>query len=412
MKPLTLRLYRNASKCRTSCTHRLYGPRMRVRLYLPHRIAYLSGVNTSSRFLRTDDLDLARTVTVGLQKGGTSKTTVTALIGYEAARLGAKVLLIDFDPNAVLTKTMLGYQPKSADTTVDELLTECTDGGAFDALMQPPEAWRLRDDLAWDDGGTHAGGGGMAFIPGYPTLQPAVDMTNAPAAERRLRRSLRGVAGQFDLVLIDTGPRADKIAQTALLASGTAIAPVTPGAGSTGGLENQLGFLDQFASAWEHPIRFGGALVTRFDNRNRKTHGRGLEDLQRAMRERRTDYPDISGTTVLSGPEPYSFAGEAGGVWEEILWESSFVEQANSAHAPVASLLIPSNGAAPWYRKKEKDRLLPKVTGYTRNALRLLQLTESPALARIGAHLETNPIPGIWPPAGESDEPSVAATEG
>lgn len=364
----------------------------------------------TKKFLRTDDPDLARTVAVGLQKGGTSKSTLAAEIGHEAARLGAKVLLVDFDPNWGLTSDQLGYDPAplydetgeepEADLTTADLLNNCRDGGAVDALLSVPEKWALRDDLSWHRGGVLTQGGALAFIPGYPTLQPAVEgAVNVPAAERRLRRSLRGVARQFDLVLIDTGPRADKVSQTALLAAGCCIAPVLPEFGSVKGLREQLEFLDEFATAWEHPIRFAGAVCTRFDRRNQKAHGDGLTDLRAAMDHRKPYAPEVTGRAWLSGGEPFGFDGEVGGtIWPEVMYSSTALVNMLREHAPLTMPLAAMGEEPTFHQRKAAERILGLTKGYSRIALRLLQLTEAPCLPRIAEALTANPIPGVWPP--------------
>jgi cellulose biosynthesis protein BcsQ len=374
------------------------------------------------RFLQTDDPDLQSTVTIGIQKGGTGKSTVTAETGYEAARLGARVLLVDFDPNAGLTGDQMGMDVEAIKNgpegdsllTTADLLNDCRDGGAVDALLEAPDNWALREDLPWEQGGVLVSGGALAFIPGYVALQAAVEgATNVPAAERRLRRSLRGVARQFDLVLIDSGPRADKVAQTALLAAGTCIAPVLPSFGSMRGLKEQLEFLDAFAAAWEHPIRFAGAFCCSFDRRAPKAHGDGLNDLKVAMTSHKPFMPDVTGRATLSGREPLEFAGDVGAaVWDEILWFSTKVETAVREHRPLTKSLTTIGGSPSYFNQKEAQKVLALSKGYARVALRLLQLTEASCLPRVAEGLIANPIPGVWPTNGQESSELNEPAEG
>lgn len=358
---------------------------------------------TTTRFLRTDDPDLSRTVTIGMQKGGTSKSTMTAECGHAAARLGARVLLIDFDPNWGLTADQLGYDPapvgEEPDLTVAELLTNVRDGGAADALLSAPEKWDPRTDLSWERGGTLTDGGALAFIPGYPTLQPAVEgAINVPAAERRLRRALRGVAQQFDLVLIDTGPRADKVAQTALLAAGTTIAPVLPEFGSVKGLRDQLEFLEEFAAGWEHPIRFAGAICSRFDRGAPKAHGDGMDDLRRALASHRSALPAATGQFEMSGVEPAQFNGTVGGLWDEVVSKSTALVNSLRLHQPLSTLLDVTDESS-YHNRVLAERVSAITNVYSRIALRLLQLTEAPCLPKIADQIAAHPLPGVWPMA-------------
>lgn len=371
-----------------------------------------------TRFLRTSDPDLGRAVSVGLQKGGTGKSTLVASVGHEAARLGARVLLIDFDPNWHLTRTFLGYNPvplydpetgeePESDLTVADLLTNCTDGGARDAVLMAPRRWAPRTDLDWESGGVLDEGGALTFIPGYPALQGIVDNRNVPAAELRLRRSLKGVANQFDLVLIDTGPRADASVQTAMLAAATAISPVQPEPGAVEGLDEQLEFLEGFAHAWGHDLRFAGAVCAQYDSRNKKAHTLHLNELRDKFLAR--DTTDVTHVLKFDGTEPEQFCGVSGGLWDEVIPRSTMVVNTQSNHDPLSTLLEGSPTSFP--ERKARDRARAFVALHTRIALRLMQLTEAPRLPQIAQALQRSPIPGVWPAGDNIGADGVLAGE-
>src|SRR5215208_4455417 len=62
------------------------------------------------------------TIALCLQKGGVGKTTTTLCLGVELASLGARVLLVDIDPQGNLTQA-LGYDPTEiGDSTYEVLL--------------------------------------------------------------------------------------------------------------------------------------------------------------------------------------------------------------------------------------------------------------------------------------------------
>lgn len=357
-----------------------------------------------SDFLRTDDPDLRRTVTIALQKGGTGKTTFAASCAYEAARLGARVALVDLDPNWGLTDVHLGVDPRVEQLkTVADLLAHHQDGSAASHLVGVPGPWQVRRDLSWSDGGALAAGGDLAFIPGFESLTGQVDQNiSEPASEMRLRSALAGVAGSFDLVLIDTGPRADRIGWLALQASATVIGVALPEDGAVKGVDRQLQFVSGYAQAWRLPLRVGGVVCTKFDARNAKAHNRGVARL-RTMLDERPSTPATEQTVMpAAGPvAPRSWT--AGGVlWDEVLPQSTYLLHAQMDRNPIAYGLWPSaaatgNGIPPQQlRRWQQDRARAAVLPYTRAALRLLQLTDAPALPRIAQALSETPIAGLW----------------
>ena len=66
---------------------------------------------------------MGRIVAVVNQKGGVGKTTSTINLGAALAEEGARVLLVDFDPQGALS-VGLGLNPNSIDSTVYNLLLD------------------------------------------------------------------------------------------------------------------------------------------------------------------------------------------------------------------------------------------------------------------------------------------------
>ena len=79
------------------------------------------------------DLPVGRVVAVVNQKGGVGKTTSTINLGAALATEGARVLLVDFDPQGALS-VGLGLNPNSLEVTIHNLLLGAS--VTFDEVVQ------------------------------------------------------------------------------------------------------------------------------------------------------------------------------------------------------------------------------------------------------------------------------------
>src|SRR5215210_3348189 len=64
---------------------------------------------------------MARTIAISSQKGGVGKTTTAANLGVAWGDVGARVLLVDLDPQFALTRAF-GVAPSAAPATVFDVL--------------------------------------------------------------------------------------------------------------------------------------------------------------------------------------------------------------------------------------------------------------------------------------------------
>src|SRR5690349_6292736 len=74
-----------------------------------------------------------RVLAVANQKGGVAKTTTVASLGAALAELGARVLLVDLDPQACLTFS-LGIDPEDVELSVHHVLTKGVD--PFEVIIE------------------------------------------------------------------------------------------------------------------------------------------------------------------------------------------------------------------------------------------------------------------------------------
>lgn len=151
-------------------------------------------------------------ISVYNQAGGAGKTTITMNLGYALKERGYRVLLIDMDPQASLTRWLGLLTPGAAQPSPP---AEKLSRTAFHVLSDPDEA--LPEPL-------HAFG--LDVIPANSKLS-AGDSLLYSERERLtyLRRAIRAQGG-YDFVLLDGPPGRSALALAAVAASDQLIIPI------------------------------------------------------------------------------------------------------------------------------------------------------------------------------------------
>lgn len=366
--------------------------------------------------------DMARTVAMSTIKGGVGKTAVCAGIASEAARLGARVLVIDFDPNAAMTTSQFGIEVDDDDLTVGDVLITGTPGGIAEAILAAPGEWQPDHDLPWNRGGAMPGGG-LAYVPCSPLLDAALtEISTKPAAEQRLATVMRDVARHFDLVLIDSGPRSDRLSWLMLMASRHVLCPTFPESQSLDGVERSIDLIHEF-SDYQPNLRMLGAVITRYDSRKTDTHGtqvtqaHALTATHQVDGVKATEKPPFVPIThpAIDGVVPETTSGCV--VFPEVIPEAAYTISAHNKRLPIHYGLLPKGSEAhevdglSFMRRQEIEKARQHTLRYTRLALRVLAATESPAMERIAQNLAEQPIPGLWDETSLTGDGTRFATE-
>jgi len=146
-----------------------------------------------------------RVLCIAQQKGGVCKTTTALSLSAAWAGSGRRVLMIDVDPQANLTRNILDYENLGGD------LSEVYLGSASLADIVVPTST-----------------GGLFIAPARTSLARVENMERKLSTYTALRRELPKLDGSFDLAVIDTPPSLGLFTVSALLAATHVLVPVQP----------------------------------------------------------------------------------------------------------------------------------------------------------------------------------------
>jgi len=152
------------------------------------------------------ELPVGRILAVVNQKGGVGKTTSTINLGAALALEGAKVLLVDFDPQGALS-VGLGLNANALELTVYNLLLDAS--VTFDEVVQQSKV------------------PGLELIPSNIDLAGAeIMLVSEVAREQALLRALAPAKERYNYVLIDCPPSLGLLTVNALTAADAVLIPL------------------------------------------------------------------------------------------------------------------------------------------------------------------------------------------
>ncbi len=187
-------------------------------------------------------------VAVANQKGGVGKTTVTLGIADAASRRGLRVLVVDLDPQANATS---GLGVGDATRTIDDALAADRVGALAGVITAS----------AWPNGT----GPAPRVAPSTPTLaarEPQL-ATDPIGAQDRLRHALEGVAGDYDLVLIDCPPSLGLLTVNGLVAADRVLVVTEPAAWASDGVEQMLRTVERVRTLRRPDLAVAAIVVNR-----------------------------------------------------------------------------------------------------------------------------------------------------
>lgn len=191
-------------------------------------------------------------VAVANQKGGVGKTTTTINVATALAATGARVLVLDLDPQGNAS-TGLGVSTKAREYSTYDLVIDGQDLNRCVLSTGIPN---------------------LDIVPATQDLSGAeVELVNVDHRTDRLRRVLQhpSHASVYDVCLIDCPPSLGLLTLNALSAADTLLVPLQCEFFALEGLSQLLQTVEQVQQRFNPRLGIIGIVLTMFDRRNRLT---------------------------------------------------------------------------------------------------------------------------------------------
>lgn len=200
--------------------------------------------------------DRAITITIGNYKGGVGKTTNAVLIGYMLAKKGIKTLVVDLDPQANATKTLMLTRSANRDNDVMTIKKTLMVGIAEGNLVDLP----------------------INVVDNLDVLPSNIDfedfakylykVTNSSQEEDFLISNLlEPLKAKYDIILIDVPPMSKEVTRNAVVSSDYVLISLQTQESSLTGAENYIHELDKISNQYNLNLIVLGILPILLENK-------------------------------------------------------------------------------------------------------------------------------------------------
>ena len=192
---------------------------------------------------------MAQVITIANRKGGVGKTTTTLNLACSLRELGKKILVIDLDPQANLTRCFDVGNSENI-KTVGHLLT---------AELEE-ESYSVEEYiLSYDE---------MDIIPSSIFLSAVeTQMRSETGSERILSEIINQIREHYDYILIDTSPSLNILNINALCASDSVLITADTGVFAVVGIGELLKTVQKIKKRVNPKLKVQGILLIMCDNR-------------------------------------------------------------------------------------------------------------------------------------------------
>lgn len=249
---------------------------------------------------------MATIIAVANQKGGVAKTTTVHTLAEALTDLGRSVLMVDLDPQACLTYAT-GTDPEGLGSTIhDVFMGRAPLADVVIHRQDAPDLVPSSIDLAGSE----------------------IHLLTKTGREFVLKRALRDIAGDYDIVLMDCGPSLGILTVNALTAADSVLIPFQAETLSDRGVGQLLETIGDVQGYTNEDLSVLGGVATMFDSRTRL----GKKVL--------ADVREVHGLTVIEPPIPRSVrVAEAPGEGASVLTHARRSRSADAYRELAANLV-------------------------------------------------------------------------
>ena len=187
---------------------------------------------------------MARIIAVVNQKGGVGKTTTTVNLTAALFKMGKRVLLCDFDPQANATSGLGVNKHKIKHSIYDVLINGVS-----------PEDAVVRTDY------------GHVLPSSADLAGAAVELFSVANREYCLSKALESIKYDYDVILIDCPPSLEMLTINALCAADSILVPVQCEYYALEGLSDLMGTLRMVKKRMNPRLDIFGVALTMYDGR-------------------------------------------------------------------------------------------------------------------------------------------------